>query len=175
MMIMKYPIAYLITFTTYGTWLHGDKRASVDDEHNRFGAQFVPHNPGLNAKEQSLLKHPAIKLNAFRRNIVLQAILEVCKFRGWFAHSVHIRSNHVHIVVSGREKPEKMMSDFKIYATKAIKKASDKMPTERYWTRHGSTKYIWTEEKLRSSIEYVKNCQGNIMAFGATGYEKRTC
>jgi hypothetical protein len=41
---MKYPLAYLTTFITYGTWLHGDKRASVDDEHNRFGAQFVPHN-----------------------------------------------------------------------------------------------------------------------------------
>jgi len=165
---MKCPLAYLITFTTYGTWLHGDKRASVNEEHNRFGEEFIPHNPGLNTKEQSLLKHPPIKLNAFCRNIVLRAILEVCEFRGWFAHSIHVRSNHVHIVVSGKEEPEKMMRDFKIYATKAIKKAGDKMSAEKYWIRHGSTKYIWTKEKLRSSIAYVKNGQGNIMAFGAT-------
>jgi len=26
--------AYLITFTTYGTWVHGDERGSVDREHN---------------------------------------------------------------------------------------------------------------------------------------------
>ncbi len=165
---MKYPLAYLITFTTYGTWLHGDKRDSVNEEHNRFGEEFVPCNPGLNIKEQSLLKHPPIKLNAFCRNIVLRAVLEICEFRGWLAHSVHVRSNHVHIVVTGREKPEKMMRDFKIYATRAIKKRSDKIFAERYWTRHGSTKYIWTKEKLRSSIEYVKNEQGNIMAFGTT-------
>jgi REP element-mobilizing transposase RayT len=164
---MKYPLAYLITFTTYGTWLHGDKRDSVDKEHNQFGEEFIPHNPGLNTKEQSSLKHPPIKLTAFCRKIVLQAILEVCEFRGWFAHSAHVRSNHVHIVVSGREKPEKMMRDFKIYATRAIKK-DGKISVEKYWTRHGSTKYIWTKESLRSSIEYVKNGQGNIMALGAT-------
>jgi len=165
---MKYPLAYLITFTTYGTWLHGDKRDSVNKEHNRFGGEFVPYNAGLNIKEQSLLKHPPIKLNAFYRNIVLKAILEVCEYRGWFAHSVHVRSNHVHIVVSGREEPEKIMRDFKIYATRAIKKQGSKIPAEKYWTRHGSTKYIWAEEILRSSIEYVKKGQGNIMAFGAT-------
>ena len=31
------PLAYLITFRTYGTWLHGDARGSVDREHNVFG------------------------------------------------------------------------------------------------------------------------------------------
>lgn len=60
------------------------------------------------------------------------------------------------------------MRDFKIYATKAIKKTGNKLSAERYWTRHESTKYIRTKEKLRSPIEYVKNGQGNIMAFGAT-------
>ncbi|MFA5252689.1 MAG: transposase [Phycisphaerae bacterium] len=163
---MKHPLAYLITFTTYGTWLHGGKKASVNEEHNRFGEEFVPCNPGLNTKERSFLKHPPIKLNALHRNIVLQAVLEVCEFRGWLAHAVHVRSNHIHIVVSGREKPEKMMRDFKIYATRAIKKDGDKIPAEKYWTRHGSTKYIWTKKKLCSSIEYVKNGQGKIMSLG---------
>ena len=26
--------SYFLTFTTYGTWLHGDTRGSVDREHN---------------------------------------------------------------------------------------------------------------------------------------------
>jgi hypothetical protein len=61
-----------------------------------------------------------------------------------------------------------MMRDFKIYATRAIKKDGDKISAEKYWTRHGSTKYIWTKEKLCSAIEYVKNGQGKIMAFGSS-------
>jgi REP element-mobilizing transposase RayT len=164
---MKYPLAYLITFTTYGTWLHGDERASVDKKHNRFGEEFLPNNPGLNIKEESNLKNPSIKLDALCREIVLQAILDVCKFRSWYAHSAHVRSNHIHIVVSGQEEPEKMMSDFKRYATKAIKKTGNIL-ANKYWTRHGSTKYIWTEEKLHSAIEYVKTGQGKIMALGKT-------
>ena len=30
------PLAYFITFRSYGTWLHGDKRGSVDRLHRRF-------------------------------------------------------------------------------------------------------------------------------------------
>ena len=29
----RIPLGYLITFRTYGTWLHGDKRGSVNDIH----------------------------------------------------------------------------------------------------------------------------------------------
>jgi REP element-mobilizing transposase RayT len=164
---MEYPLAYLITFTTYGTWLHGDERASVDKKHNRFGEEFLHNNPGLTLKEESNLKNPPLKLDASCRDIVLQAILDVCKFRGWFAHSAHVRSNHIHIVVSGQEKPEKMMCDFKKYATKAIKKTGS-ISADKYWTRHGSTKYIWTKERLHLAIEYVETGQGKIMALGKT-------
>jgi hypothetical protein len=31
------PLAYLISFRAYGTWLHGDRRGSVGHFHNRYG------------------------------------------------------------------------------------------------------------------------------------------
>jgi hypothetical protein len=31
------PIGYLITFRSYGTWLHGDERGSVDRNHRAYG------------------------------------------------------------------------------------------------------------------------------------------
>jgi hypothetical protein len=34
-------LAYLITFTTYGTRLHGSAKGSVDDEHNAYGTPLV--------------------------------------------------------------------------------------------------------------------------------------
>ena len=166
---MKYPIAYHITFTTYGSWLHGDKRGSVDKEHNRYGSAFVSPNSGLHQKEQNALKNPPFIIGQRQRKMVLEAILQVCKFHGWLAHAVHVRSNHIHIVVSGREKPEKMMVNFKACATKAIKKCNNEQATSRkYWARHGSTKYIWTKESLASTMRYVRDVQGKIMAFGAT-------
>ncbi len=40
----RIPLGYLITFRRDGTWLHGDKRGSVDRFHNRFGTPRIPHN-----------------------------------------------------------------------------------------------------------------------------------
>ncbi|MHC4474902.1 MAG: transposase [Planctomycetota bacterium] len=115
------------------------------------------------------LKNAPLILDHSDQQVVLQAILRVCKMRGWFAHAVHVRSNHVHIVVTGKNKPEKMMVDFKAYATRAIKSSGDKRTImQRYWTRHGSTRYLWTEESLDAAVKYVRNGQGNTMTFGAT-------
>lgn len=66
-------------------------------------------------------------------------------------------------------RPEKMMVDFKVYATRMIRKFnSEQTIIKKYWTRHGSTKYIWTKENLASVMRYVRDEQGKIMAFGAT-------
>ncbi len=162
---MEYPIAYHITFTSYGTWLHGDNRGSGDEQHNQYRNDFMSPNAELHKKEQDNLKNHPVILDKNTREIVLKAILQVCCYRGWITHAVHVRSNHIHIVVSGEEKPEKMMTDFKAYATRSIKSSGDNQRLIRkYWSRHGSTKYIWMKEHLASAIDYVKNRQGTIMS-----------
>ena len=40
----RIPLAYLITFRSYGTWLHGDERGSVDRFHNVYGTPRLPPN-----------------------------------------------------------------------------------------------------------------------------------
>lgn len=140
---MKYPIAYHITFTTYGNWLHGDERGSINKDHNQYGSDFLSPNSGLQKKELIHLKNPSVTLDKNVREIVLKAILRVCGYRGWTAHAVHVRSNHIHIVVSGKDKPEKMMVNFKAYSTRALRKNSNnKSVIRKYWSRHGSTKYL---------------------------------
>jgi hypothetical protein len=42
---MSEPLAYFITFTTYGAWLHGRKPGSVDRDHNAPGTPFLPADP----------------------------------------------------------------------------------------------------------------------------------
>jgi hypothetical protein len=39
------PLAYLITFRSYGTWLHGDQRGSIDRFHNRYKSPYIEPNP----------------------------------------------------------------------------------------------------------------------------------
>jgi len=57
------PMAYLITFRSYGTWLHGDKRGSVDRHHNRYGAPLIPPNKNWLEHNNRLLKNEPVKLD----------------------------------------------------------------------------------------------------------------
>jgi hypothetical protein len=62
-----------------------------------------------------------------------------------------------------------MMLDFKAYATRAIRLNDEpQVAAIKYWTRHGSTKYLWTQQSIDAAIKYVRDGQGKMMAFGAT-------
>ena len=53
---MSDSLAYFITFVSYGTWLHGDQRGSVDRNHNVFATPLLPHDARRLAHEQELLR-----------------------------------------------------------------------------------------------------------------------
>lgn len=155
------PLAYLITFRCYGTWLHGDERGSMDRrEFNRFGAPKIEPNDGLRRDEFARLKNPAFSLDAKQREVVVLAIKEVCSFRKCAMYSQHVRSNHVHVVVSATDTPEKLMNAFKSYATRKLREAGLVESDTKIWSRHGSTKYLWTEEHIDTAVHYVMYGQG---------------
>ena len=73
------PLAFLITYRCYGTWLHGDKRGSVDRrKFHRHGTPAMPANKRLAEDETLELKHAAVTLDKAQRVVVEDAIREVC-------------------------------------------------------------------------------------------------
>jgi len=90
-------LAYYITFTTYGTWLHGDKRGSIIRE-NGVPLTLGKHT-GINKHEYQQLKDDPVTLDPVKRRIVLEIIIKHCKIRQWHLYAAHIRSNHIHLVV----------------------------------------------------------------------------
>jgi REP element-mobilizing transposase RayT len=159
------PLAYFITFSCYGTWLHGDERGSVDREHNRVDTPVLPANPPRQTEEQSHLKHSPYLLDAPRRELVLRAICEVCSYRGWRLLVAHVRTNHVHAVVQAEgERPERVMNDFKAYASRALNRSHLDSANCTRWTRHGSTLYLWTDNEVLARVRYVASGQGEPMA-----------
>ena len=91
-----FPIAYLITFRCYGTWLHGDQRGTMDRRgHNVYGTPGIPHNEKLEKSDRTQLKYPAFLLTAIDRALVEQAIREVCLHREYILRAVNVRTNHV--------------------------------------------------------------------------------
>ena len=157
-------LAYLFTFSTYGTHLPGSRKGWVDAQHSIPGSPMRPYNPKREEFWRSRLKeHPWI-MDSEVRHVALNALLAVCRHRQWVAYGVHLRSTHIHGVIGGDVKPERMLCDLKAYATRALRVAAGSQARQRYWASHGSTRYLWNETSLRAGIDYVLNCQGVRMA-----------
>ncbi len=92
--------AYFITFTTYGTHLHGDERGSVNPTHNKYGEPQLAIRPGLVAAERAFLRQPPFVMAADHRAAVNASIVETCSVSGWQLFALNVRTNHVHALVS---------------------------------------------------------------------------
>lgn len=156
-------LAYFITFSTYGTWLHGDERGSVDRKHNVAGEVLLPADTELKHTREVLMTESEYRMDSEDRETVLAAIHQHAQFRGWSLLAAHVRTNHVHIVVVSEAKPERVMTEFKAYASRALNKYSGG-GKRNHWTRHGSTRWLKTEESVRRAIEYTVDEQGEPMA-----------
>ena len=156
-----FPLAYLITFRSYGTWVHGDGRGSMDRKHNIYGTPKIARNSNLQRSDIQQLKHPPITLDAKQRNAVKKAVREVCTFRKYLLRAINVSTNHVHSVVSAMTKPEPILDAFKSYSTGALRKAGLISDKTRPWIRHGSTIYLWKERDVAKAIEYVMLEQGD--------------
>ena len=112
---MDDPIAYFLTWATYGTWLPGDARGWVEYRH---GWQLPDPLRELEAKAR--MTEDACRLSQAERDAVQRQIAETCQHRGWRLYAVNCRSNHVHVVVSaGETPPAKIRGDLKAWATGA--------------------------------------------------------
>ncbi len=156
---MGRPLAYFLTWTCYGTWLHGDRRGSVDDEHNRVGAPWIPADDRRLATAMGLMRTRAVTLSPGARDVVESTIREHCEHAGWHLVAVNARTNHVHAVVGGiTVAPEVAVGQFKSWCTRRLRQAG-LTPDGRVWTRQGSTRYLWTQDDIADAADYVLNRQ----------------
>ena len=154
------PLAYFITFTTYGTWLHGDKRGSVIVRNGM--SEKLDECLCLYDYQQRELKHPKVLLSQRHRQIVLDTILKHCSMRRWRLFAAHVRTNHVHVLVSTATADiQKVARELKAWATRKLRE--DGCEWSRIWTDGGSTRYIYSIEKLNEKVKYVVFEQGDMM------------
>lgn len=153
---MSVPLAYFISWTTYGTWLHGEARGWV--ESGTPGIQDP--DPERHAESRRRLSGPIVTLNAQQREIVAATIRAHCQIRNWVLHAVNPRTNHVHVVVTAiGVPPETVMEQFKAWCSRRLNEHEGydaaRSKKKKWWTEHGSTKWINDEEYLHNAIQYV--------------------
>ncbi|HEX8738050.1 MAG TPA: transposase [Pyrinomonadaceae bacterium] len=158
-----FPLAYLITIRTYGRWLHGDERNSVDIHgRNIYGTPDLIANKNLETLMRKNMQQRSVILNKEQRNIVEEAIKEVCRHRRYDLQAVNVRSNHLHAVVSAQIKPEIIADAFKKYATRKLREENLISKEISVWSRGRSRRYLWKPRHVALAIEYVLNEQDDV-------------
>lgn len=153
-------LAYFLTFTTYGTWLHGDERGSVDEAHRAYGSPYAAASPDRAEANRERMKWPPFTLDANARGVVDRTIREVCEHRKWTLKALNVRTNHVHIVIWAPVSATKVLSDLKAWCTRRIREAGCVEPKREVWTEGGSKRKLFTKRGVNNACEYTRTGQG---------------
>ncbi len=150
--------AYLLTWTTYGTWLPGDQRGWMDK-----------HQPGVRQKAEPQreisarfrMTETAIILDNHQRRQAEESLIDTCAYRGWKLRAYSVATNHVHLVISIPDNlsPMESLRIFKSYASKTLN--NNHSPQRRHWwTRGGSARRLFDPAAIDAAIRYVENQSG---------------
>jgi REP element-mobilizing transposase RayT len=156
------PLAFLITFRSYGTWLHGDERGSVNRFRNQYKSLRLPPEKKWLETNTRRLKHEIVILDTAQRRCVEAAVRETCEIRNWHLHALNVRTNHVHLVVAtGDKKPDVVLNAFKANATRKMRESGCWKSATSPWADKGSKRYLWNEQSIARANDYVINGQGD--------------
>jgi REP element-mobilizing transposase RayT len=145
---MRKTLGYMVTFTTYGTWLRGDSRGW------RKNGKVFAANPGLKRIDESQMKGTTVRLRKNEKAIVREAICKKALSLGQKVLAISVWSNHVHVVVGydGR-KIEETVLIYKNAATAALRRIGFRGPV---WGKGYDKRFCFDEGALRKRIEYVE-------------------
>lgn len=151
----NHPLAHFLTWTCYGSWLHGDPKWSVHQSRATPGEESIGPRPAWQQQEAATLRAGSQTLTEESGRVVETTIRAHCAIRRWELHALNVRTNHVHLVLTADATPERAMSECKAWSTRRLREAGLITADERVWTRHGSTRYLWDRASLERAIEYV--------------------
>jgi len=146
---MAKTVGYMITFTTYGTWLQGNAKGFVTD------GEVRGENIALKKSNVGKLKGAAVRLGRREKEIVRNAIIEAAKRFEQKILAITVYSNHVHIVCEYVDVPISVIVG---YYKNAGRVALQKNGFEgKVWTRGYDRRFCFTGDELARRIKYVKN------------------
>jgi hypothetical protein len=143
---MGNTLGIMITSTTYGTWLRGDRRGWVDD------GRILPSLPWLEANDRTRMKHEPYLFDAHRLHDIGQMIGDSLIARtSATILALHVARWHMHIVI-GRTSHDvadiaKCIKDAVRYGLHAGRPI---------WTTDYDKRFCFNAASLRARVRYVE-------------------
>jgi len=142
-------LGYIITFTTYGTWLQGDERGYVKNGRIHKGSKALLQ---ANRKLQS---QEAVFLSKAQQQIVREAITKEAVVQKQKIFALSVKPNHVHIVAqNSRQSISNVVAYYKKAARMALKAAGH---NGKLWTREYDKRFCFDMKSLEQRIKYVRS------------------
>jgi REP element-mobilizing transposase RayT len=174
---------WLLTWTTYGTWLPGDARGFVSPvregpgpevRHNMPGSSYDEDMPGLVRASQSALKGAPVFLDAEQSDVLLQQFRATAAHRGWELLAAAVMANHTHLIVGvpGDPDPSVLLRDFKGYGSRALNGRWPRPAGGTWWTESGSRRKLPGAEAVWAAVEYVKRQANALVIWSAAPGER---
>ncbi|MCJ7728337.1 MAG: transposase [Sedimentisphaerales bacterium] len=143
----KKLIGYMITWTTYGTWLQGDRRGYVKN------GIILPADDELKSANQKQQKFQTVKLDSSQKRIVRKAILQEAQKINQKIPAIAVCSNHVHIVAKvSSESIEQIVHRYKRLATFVLRKAGSE---GKVWSTGFDKRFCFTDKDIEQKVKYV--------------------
>lgn len=157
---------WLLTWTTYGSWLPGDARGFVSEVRDEEGDRVLHNEPGtpcdadlpsLERFAASRMTEVGVFLNQAQAEAVALQLRETARHRGWRLLALAVMANHIHVLVGvpGDPDPEKLLGDFKAWCTRRLNQGWGQR--DRWWTQSGSRRRKKTDDALRTALCYVRD------------------
>jgi len=156
----EFPLAYFITWTTYGARLPGD-----DEGWCKRGSRFAePPDPILyEAASRAMTEEPVVLTEA-QRDLVDSVIVKHCQIRKWVLHARNVRTNHIHLVVSAALVGTEVRAQLKAWCSRRLSeraglKGQGDNGQRRWFTERGDITWIDDQEHLENAIRYTNELQ----------------
>ncbi len=143
---MGNTLAIMLTITTYGTWLRGDRRGYAED------GIIYPADPDLESRDRARMKHPVFVFSRDR-------LLDIGAFVGESPlsrlrisiHALHAGTWHAHIVIGAARHP---IGDIAKCAKDAVRYGL--RPGRPIWTGGYDKRFCFDERSVFARIRYVE-------------------
>jgi len=89
---MQKVLGYMLTWTTYGSWLQGDRRKYVKN------GQIIDPNPAMEKKNKENMKYPKVSLTTAQRKVIEKAIIEESADLNQKIYVISVGRSHIHLV-----------------------------------------------------------------------------
>jgi REP element-mobilizing transposase RayT len=152
---MPRPLGYFLSWGTYGTRLHGDRRGTVDREQNEYGDPVLGFDADRWEREKGRLKFPPVVLSREQRRFAEEMIPHVCTQGSWTYHTCAAAPDHVHVVLTSTFDPSTIRRLMKRWLGQEL---SNQWPQARgatWWAEDGSIRWLVDESYFQNAIDYV--------------------